>query len=263
MAATSLSNYVFTSSAMITSILGRWDFEIGINGTVAYDVSGQGLNGSMINGVRFIGPGGAPQGEYVVFLNATLMQYILLPPVVVYEQETRMMWIRTTTNSSFASLLSLTDDMSVISSEFRLHNSCVSFLLFTGPTMGFTSPSSNCTLLDDGQWHHVAMTRSGSLVTLFVDGRVELAQNLSLNLDAILNVTKYFTHMSIGARYFSTIESTRNPLYFNGELDDVRIYNYVLMASDIAAIGKWSYIYNVCLLFACMRIIFHRIDIVG
>jgi hypothetical protein len=89
------------------------------------------------------------------------------------------------------------------------------------------------TLVNDGQWHHVACVYSNnnSSITnakLYVDGVLET--NFATNLSRIPNTTAS-GNVTIGA----DIPSGQNR-YFNGVIDEPQIYNRALSASEIAAL---------------------------
>lgn len=89
--------------------------------------------------------------------------------------------------------------------------------------------------INDGQWHHIAMTRDAASgqVNLYIDG----ALNVSGTSDVGLKTSRFFT---IGATTIVANDSVTRTgaTYFNGSLDDVRIYNSILGASEIASLGK-------------------------
>ncbi|HEY8402899.1 MAG TPA: LamG-like jellyroll fold domain-containing protein [Cytophagaceae bacterium] len=82
---------------------------------------------------------------------------------------------------------------------------------------------------NDNQWHHAVAVYNGSTMEVFMDGN------------------------SIGAiAHTGNTKSTTNPLrigyysgsdwFFNGQLDEVHIYNRALNASEIAALGRNTFI---------------------
>jgi hypothetical protein len=80
------------------------------------------------------------------------------------------------------------------------------------------------TALATGQWYHVAMTWDGSYVRLYVNGASDntpAAKSAPIGTDA--------RALYIGGRIGSTD-------FFDGILDDVRLYNYALGSSEIAAL---------------------------
>ena len=79
----------------------------------------------------------------------------------------------------------------------------------------------------DGAWHHVAMTKKGHALRMFIDGRPDTAAELAGGPDVRGHVVK------IGY-------TTRNfpedaPPGFIGKLDDVRVYSRVLSADEVKA----------------------------
>ncbi len=76
--------------------------------------------------------------------------------------------------------------------------------------------------LQEGQWQHVVMVHDGVSDKIFVDGALANSKAVS----GSLNKT---THpLGIG---FDPIDKTN---YFDGEIDEVRIYNYALSDQDVA-----------------------------
>jgi hypothetical protein len=72
---------------------------------------------------------------------------------------------------------------------------------------------SGTTTVTDGAWHHVAVSRSGSTVRVFVDGALEASGSVGASLNA--NATAY-----IGSY-------TGSADYFNGYIDEFRVTNGV------------------------------------
>jgi hypothetical protein len=81
--------------------------------------------------------------------------------------------------------------------------------------------------LPTGGWHHVAVTLNGATGTLYVDG-AQVGQNTAMTLKpSDMGST---TQNWIGRSQFSA-----DP-YLNGRVDDFRIYNKALSASEVAAL---------------------------
>lgn len=79
-----------------------------------------------------------------------------------------------------------------------------------------------------GAWHHFAVTLNGTVGVLYVDG-VEVGRNSGMTITpADLGIT---TQNWVGRSQYSS-----DP-YLNGRVDDLRIYNYGLSASEIAALA--------------------------
>jgi hypothetical protein len=76
------------------------------------------------------------------------------------------------------------------------------------------------TLVNDGAWHHITGVNNGSLSFLYVDGNEE-----GTGASSISSASP--AHIQIGAR-----DSTARR-FFDGLIDDVRIYNYARTADEI------------------------------
>ena len=96
-----------------------------------------------------------------------------------------------------------------------------------------TSPVSAATgtwPVDDGTWHHVAGAYDGTEYKLYIDGRtnVSVASSGELKGDA----TAYYA--CIGAHYKRSDGAPK--MFFDGLIDDVRIYDRVLSEEEIREI---------------------------
>jgi len=89
------------------------------------------------------------------------------------------------------------------------------------------------TYVDDGEWHHCALTvvEGGNLrvpnTILYVDGQEDTVFSGS---DNIYNLTAD-ANVSIGRQAHS------DDRFFDGIIDDVRIYNAVLSEAEVAYLG--------------------------
>jgi hypothetical protein len=76
--------------------------------------------------------------------------------------------------------------------------------------------------VNDGQWHHIAGTYDGSQVCLYVDGTLDVSSN---SIGGSIKITDQ--PVLIG-------ENAEKPKRFwNGLIDDVRVYSYALSTADI------------------------------
>lgn len=103
-----------------------------------------------------------------------------------------------------------------------------SYFIFSDPWKGpnpATPPSEHAISLADGQWHHVACTwESGATVALYIDG-------LAIWDSTSYNPTPWDCKlMTIGAA------NERSNRRLNGYLDEFRMYNEALGATDIEEI---------------------------
>ncbi len=102
--------------------------------------------------------------------------------------------------------------------------------IFVGDAGGLFSANP----INDGQWHNVAMTRDAAsgTVQLFVDGVL----NGTATLDTGNKTSQFFL---IGALSDVATDGVTfsGGNYFNGQLDEIRIYNKVLGQSDITPLA--------------------------
>ncbi|HEX5055520.1 MAG TPA: DUF6701 domain-containing protein [Gammaproteobacteria bacterium] len=101
-----------------------------------------------------------------------------------------------------------------------------------GISVGNTFTTKSTVAINDNAWHHVVLTRDHAAGTykIYIGG--------SLNdSGAIATGTIGTAFASIGR-----IEDTGGtPMYFNGQLDEVKIYNYVLSNAEVAALASESH----------------------
>ena len=79
--------------------------------------------------------------------------------------------------------------------------------------------------VNDGQWHHVAGTYDGSIISLYIDG----ALDVSAETVGSIKTNDHEVHIGANAQ--------KSGRFWNGLIDDVRIYNYALGTDEIAAIA--------------------------
>ncbi|RMH16730.1 MAG: LamG domain-containing protein, partial [Gammaproteobacteria bacterium] len=92
------------------------------------------------------------------------------------------------------------------------------------PTGGGVSTS---TALQKNTWQHVAVVRSSNTVTLYING-IKQTIGAAESRNSFTSVDQSI----IGARYYSSAPQN----VFDGQIDDVRIYNYPLGDNQIKAI---------------------------
>jgi hypothetical protein len=133
-------------------------------------------------------------------------------------------WLKTTQTNNFVGLVGKSDaGGSVNGITMQMDQGKPRVEVKSGNSTLLLNPSTP--LLNDGQWHHMALTfQSGGAVTLYIDGRVA-ATGTAPTFSFGANDSLRFGTMSDG---FWTS--------FNGQLDGVQIYNRVLSTGEIQAI---------------------------
>jgi hypothetical protein len=210
--------------------VGHWTFDnADLIGTQVKDGSGNNLNGMLVGGVtstsgvinqafRFDGITGR-----VEFPEDTLTD--------LTSDITLAAWIKTSNNSRVEAIIS----------RYAAGGSETGYLFRTDASGhleikigGMNSPGRTTTLVDtgktinDGQWHHVAAVITlGQGVDFYIDGLPS-----SRETDNITSHAGGAT-LRIGSNGWTDYGN-----YFTGSIDDVSIYNHVLVAPQIAALAN-------------------------
>ncbi len=80
--------------------------------------------------------------------------------------------------------------------------------------------------VNDGKWHHVAGVYDGSKMYLIIDGEVDSSQSASGRINTNSQPVYIGNNAEMNARFW------------NGSIDDVRVYNYALTKEDVAALSN-------------------------
>lgn len=99
---------------------------------------------------------------------------------------------------------------------------------------GFLDTASSGTVTDTTNWHHVAVTvQRGGNATFYIDGSASGTSSTTGVTGSIVNTaSRTFCLGCLG-----TITGTE---FFNGSLDEVRVYNRLLSASDITELVAFT-----------------------
>lgn len=76
--------------------------------------------------------------------------------------------------------------------------------------------------VNDGQWHHVYATFDGSTKKIYIDG--VLVQSVATNGNSFGTGTTRYGFIGDGSEA-SSFNGNKNNLYFDGQLDEIRLYN--------------------------------------
>ncbi len=190
----------------------------------AQDSSGNGNHGTATAVSYVIGKVGAQAAQF----NGT-SSYVSIPRSV-QDDFTVAMWVKTTDTAGTAGAQwwngkDLVDgEVGGGGADWGTAIVNGKFVLGVGSTGGDTTLASSVNI-NDGSWHHVAATRSNTsgAVAVYVDG-----------------VLRGSGTGATGSRTFppslriGSLQTGNN--FFNGTLDDVRLYDRILTASEIAAL---------------------------
>ena len=142
---------------------------------------------------------------------------------IVETEITVMAWIKTSSMGSSDSIVAL-------GYAWRLRSGSGGNAAFQVMNTDPVSAATGTLPVDDGKWHHVAGAYDGTEYKLYIDGRT----NVSVASSGILkgNATAYYA--TIGAHYKRSDGAPKN--FFDGLIDDVRIYDRVLSEQEIRKI---------------------------
>src|SRR3990167_7317139 len=239
--------YKATTATMNTSpttlntngLVGYWAFDgkdtVWTSSTAAttLDKSGSGNTGTLTNMSRAASPTEGKLGQALTF-NGSNSSYISVGTGLAFSKTTPFSgsaWINTTnginrtivSNYTYATSPGWVFELGVATSANKPY-----FLIINANAMNGRVVYGS-TNLNDGRWHHVAFTYSGandaSGILLYVDGSAETLTTL-INTDP---GTLVDTGIKIG-------QFAPNLNFFDGKMDDVRIYNRALSAGEVAGL---------------------------
>lgn len=218
-----------------TGLTGQWDFDADAN-----DSSGNSYNGTLTNGASIdttditdkVGAGKLSldgSNDYVD-LSSHVSNFSGLT------EGTIAGWVNLTTTGTHTILDSsdLTDTNSYI--NLAINNGSLEFdIRENGTTLLFVTTDAK---VHDGAWHHVAVTVDTSGNSFYIDGNKIADADLTYSTGS--SATSMFfddvndlDSMNIGRNE----DSGGGNWYFDGLLDEVRVYNRALTVADIAALA--------------------------
>jgi fibronectin type 3 domain-containing protein len=194
------------------------------SGTTAADATGSNWNGTLVNGPVWA----AGKSGNALDLDGT-NDYVSLPAGVVASSATSTIaaWVNLDTVSNWMRIFDFGSGTSTY--MFLSPKSGSGKIRFAIKNNGSSEQIIDGTsALATGGWHHVAVTLNGATGTLYVDG-AQVGRNTAMTLKpSDMGST---TQNWIGRSQFSP-----DP-YLNGRVDDFRIYNKALSASEVAALA--------------------------
>jgi fibronectin type 3 domain-containing protein len=192
--------------------------------TVAADSSGNGYDAALVNGPTF---GAGRVGSAVSFASAS-SQYATLPGGLVSTlgDFTITAWVNAASLSTWSRIFDFgsgTTNYMFLTPQYS--SSSAGKLRFAIRTSSAGEQQlSSSTAMTANTWNHIAVTLSGGTAKLYLNGNV-VATNTGMTL----------TPSSLGTtslNYLGRSQFAADP-YFNGAIDDFRIYSRALSASEI------------------------------
>src|SRR6185369_12906953 len=211
------------SSLAPTGLVVRLTFDDG----TARDSSGYGNHGTLMNGAAIVTD---PQRGKVLLLDGS-NDYVDLGNgeslnLSDNNQATITAWVKVAASQNHNTILSKGEWKEAYSLVVK-GDTTPKDLLWTGNDTSVFSGAP----VPLGTWTHVAMTINGDLTTFYLNGQVSGAANQDRG-NAIDNTT---TGVSIGReQYAGSLPTGR--WFFNGQMDDVRLYERVLTQAEIQSV---------------------------
>jgi hypothetical protein len=109
-------------------------------------------------------------------------------------------------------------------SAWRLHRNLKTDNIRFNITYGYEPSAVGKVNVNDGQWHHIVGAYDGAQLCLYVDGELDSSKKTSKSI------------MTNNEPVCIGENSEQTGRYWNGLIDDVRIYNYALSRDEIAAL---------------------------
>ncbi|MCP5096231.1 MAG: LamG domain-containing protein, partial [Chloroflexi bacterium] len=211
------------------SLIALWVIEEG-SGTITADTSGNGNDG-VLNG-DMVWSSDTPSGSGYTLEFDGVNDYVEIPNESQFDLNVMSVafWVKVDTfTTNWQAMVTKGDG------AWRIHR-CGSNQTISFGTSGLSNGDmcSNATF-DDGQWHHVVAVYDGSTKSLYVDGALDKSEAVT----GSINTNDYPVMIGNNAQKMSR--------YFDGLIDEVRIYDKALSADEITALAlasplaSWSF----------------------
>jgi hypothetical protein len=202
-------------------LVGWWKLDEG-SGNTAADAGDKGLDGSLVGDTSW--GDGIVDGALVFDGDGDYVDLGKDPAFDITRQITVSAWIKfNALDKKWKSIVTKGD------SAWRLHRHrgkntlqfACSGLVVPDNRWGSITGTAD---VNDGQWHHAVGTYDGSQICLYVDGNLDVSSTAS-------GTIKINDHpVYIGEN------SERPDRFWNGLIDDVRLYSYALTVDEVGAI---------------------------
>jgi hypothetical protein len=215
---TDTTEAITETSTLNSGLVGYWPFDES-SGTHAYDLSGNG------NTATFTGSPTWATGKFgdaLTFGGASSYQYLTVPTSASISPTTAITlsaWVNWTSNATNGGIL----DKGPLGNAFGDYDLTIQGT--TGVVLFALNTNASGTLnsaagISASAWHHIVATYDEIIMKIYIDGVFSASQAYA----AAINTSG--TALNIGTYYGSSNS-------FDGKIDDVRIYNRALSASEV------------------------------
>jgi hypothetical protein len=212
------ANWVATGGIIpIPGLVGWWNFDEG-SGTAAADSSGNGNTGTLTNGPVWTTSG---KIHGALTFTAASSQYVSVPYAAPLEPTTAFTvaaWVNPTSSTAMGIISSPDNDG--FTAGYRIDTDASPEIVVNVVTGSGRKSAFNAYHPPAGQWTHVALVYDGSFLTAYANGIAGTPVSAP-------------GPVVYGPNHFLPIGHCSGCIYFNGTIDDVRIYNRALSASEL------------------------------
>ncbi len=202
-------------SLLGSDLIGWWNLNDG-SGSVARDLSGYGNNGTIYGGPEWVEGVPGTGGSALEFDGVATKygRFSLSQPIG--NNWSIGIWVYKKSHSVQSYPIFLSFGLPYIANN----SASSAFRLSYTNTSGSQVSLSGTTVPQIDDWHHVLVTAGSDLVRIYVNGNLE-------NTTGVLSQDSSSSTFDIGRHYGS------NTYRIHGGIDDIRIYNRALTASEI------------------------------
>ncbi|MFB0524015.1 MAG: LamG domain-containing protein, partial [Phycisphaerae bacterium] len=216
-----------TWSFSIGKLIGWWKFDE-TEGSNAHDSSGSGHTGTLLGNPRWQPARGRVGGALEFDGDGDYVNLGKKSDFDITEQITVAAWIKVNRfDKEWQAIVSKGDSswrVQRVRETDSLEFAC-SGLQVPGTQWGGIYGKIS---VNDGQWHHATGVYDGKKLSLYVDGKLDV----SVNAPGKINVNDYPVYIGENAE--------RTGRFWNGLIDDVRVYNYALSQEEIEALCRFN-----------------------
>lgn len=221
-----------SAASLATGLAGYWNFDVNANDYSDNNYHGTATNGAAVNttsSTNKIGSGKLSVDGVNDFVDLSIYRTSL----ATLSQGTVAMWIKTTSTQDSLFNIDDTADTDSVASLWINLNGQLAFDIWQNNVRLFGVAST--ARVNDGLWHHVAFAVDSSGNKLYIDG-VQVPATYS---SGSASSTAFFDDVT----GIDTVQIGRDVnyyggrYYYNGLMDDVRLYNRALSTAEIGLLG--------------------------
>jgi hypothetical protein len=201
-------------------LVGYWTFNGPDVNTVVADITGNGNNGYWIGSATTTALIPGKVGQTFKFNGDNNIVQLGTGDMGISSAFTVSSWIKTSSATAFMGIMSK-DDATNRSWKIGFSNNfgVIRFDVFNA---GSTATAVGATIVNDGEWHLITGTYDGTNIQVYVDGNVDGSPSILAGpVRSSTAIVKIGTDGCCAGRFF------------NGPLDEARLYNRALSAAEV------------------------------